>query len=160
MPIIKTKIEQNILLITTLRIVVGLIWFGTVLRRLLMPNFNNFEERITEMAQGPALYPEPLMELAVENWLLIFLMVLSIEIISSISLISGSLARGGALISTFNGFAIGLAGIGLGISDLIIPWTVATISLFLLLFSHPGMYYGIDERLKEKKLPSWVKVLM
>ncbi len=160
MPIIKTSFDEKRELIVILRFIVGLVWFGTVLRRLLTPEFSSFEERISQMAQGPALYPNVFMDLAVANWFLIFLVILAFEIISSISLLSGSLARGGALIATVNGFAIGVAGIGLGIIDLLIPWTAAILSLFLFLFSHPGMYYGVDEKLKEKNLPSWIKILM
>ena len=160
MVIIKTGFEEKKELILFLRIIVGLVWFGTVLRRLITPNLSNFEERINQMAQGPALYPNPIMEIAITNWFLIFLVVISLEIISSISLLSGSLARGGALIATLNGFLIGLAGIGLGLIDLLIPWSVATISLFLFLFSHPGLYYGVDEKLWEKNLPFWIKILM
>ncbi len=112
------------------------------------------------MAQGPVLYPKSFMEIAVANWFILFLIILIIEIISSLSLLSGSFARGGALLATLNGFGIGLAGIGLGITELLVPWTAALISLFLFLFSHPGWYYGIDGKLKEKNLPSWIKVLI
>ncbi|MFX1507620.1 MAG: hypothetical protein ACFFDC_16160 [Promethearchaeota archaeon] len=160
MVIIKSSFEEKKELIVLLRLLIGLIWFGTVLRRLLTPNFSNFEERITQMAQGPSLYPNPIMEVVVNNWFIIFLIVLSLEIISSISLLSGILARGGAFLATINGFLIGLAGIGLSIVDLLIPWTAAAISLFLFLFSHPGLYYGIDEKLKGKNLPHWIKILM
>ncbi|MHA2224682.1 MAG: hypothetical protein ACXAC8_05735 [Candidatus Hodarchaeales archaeon] len=130
------------------------------MRRLLMPNFNDFEQRITQMAQGGPLIPPPFMEWAIANWLLIFLVVLTLEIVSSLSLLTGTLSRAGAFIATINGFAIGLAGLGLGIMDLIIPWTVAIITLILLLFTHPGMYIGVDARLKEKNLPSWIKILI
>ncbi len=160
MVFIKSRIEEKKELIILLRIIVGLIWFGTVLRRLMTPNLGNFEERIIQMAQGPTLYPTLIMEIAITNWLLIFLIIIFLEIISSISLLSGSLARGGAFLATFNGFFIGLAGVGLGIIDLIIPWTVAAISLFLYLFSHPGLYYGVDKKLWEKNLPFWIKILM
>jgi hypothetical protein len=160
MPIIKTSVEEKKEIIVILRLLVGLIWFGTVLRRLMTPNFSNFEERITQMAQGPALYPNIFMELAVANWFIIFLFILSIEIVSSLSLLSGSFARGGALLATVNGFGIGLAGISLGITELLVPWTAALISLFLFLFSHPGMYYGIDGKLKEKNLHSCIKILI
>ncbi|MFW9903560.1 MAG: hypothetical protein ACFFFH_04445 [Candidatus Thorarchaeota archaeon] len=160
MVVIKSSFEEKKELIVLLRLIVGLIWFGTVLRRLFTPNFNNFEERISQMAQGPSLYPNPIMDVAINNWFMIFLIVLSLEIISSISLLSGSLARGGALLATINGFLIGLAGIGLSIIDLLIPWTAAAISLFLFLFSHPGFYYGVDERLKKKNLPYWIKIMM
>ena len=80
--------------------------------------------------------------------------------ISSLSLLTGTCARGGAFIATLNGFAIGVAGIGLGIIDLIIPWTAAVFTLILLLFTHPGQYKGLDEKLIEKDIPNWLKVLM
>ena len=157
MPVINANIDEMKELIVILRVLVGLVWFGTVLRRLMMPNF---AEQIIQMAQGPALYPDFIMEFAVANWFIIFLVILMFERLSSISLLSGTLARGGALLATVNGFAIGLAGIGSGIIDLLIPWTIAVISLFLFLFSHPGMYYGLDEKLEENNLPSWIKILM
>lgn len=160
MPIIQTKLEKNKPLILTLRIISGLIWGGTVLRRLVLPNFGNFEQRITQMAQGSALYPPLIMDWAVTNWFLIFLTVLLLEIISSLSLLTGTFSRLGALLATINGFAIGLAGIGLGLFDLLIPWTVAIITLVLFIFTHPGMYYGADERLVKRNLPSFIKLLM
>ena len=160
MVIIKSSFEEKKELIVLLRLLVGLIWFGTVLRRLLTPNFSYFEERIIQMTQGPSLYPNPIMDVAVNNWFIIFLLVLILEISSSVSLLSGSLTRGGAFLATINGFLIGLAGIGLSMIDLLIPWIAAAISLFLFLFSHPGLYYGVDEKLKEKNLPRWVKILM
>ncbi|UCG03857.1 MAG: hypothetical protein JSW11_07700 [Candidatus Heimdallarchaeota archaeon] len=160
MVIIKTSIEDQKKLIVSLRIFVGLIWLGTVIRRLLTPDLGNFEERITQMAQGPALYPNQIMEIAITNWFLIFLVIISLEIISSISLLSGTLARGGALIASLNGFLIGLAGLGLGIIDLIIPWAMAAISLFLFFCTHPGLYFGVDDKLSKKNLPLWIKMLI
>ncbi|MFW9854987.1 MAG: hypothetical protein ACFFFG_07990 [Candidatus Thorarchaeota archaeon] len=157
MPIIKTALAENYSIIFPLRLITGLIWFGTAIRRVLFPNFL---DRITDMAAGEPLLPPALMDWAVSNWVLIFGIVLSIEIISSLSLLTGTLARAGAALATFNGFAIGLAGVGLGILDLIVPWTAAVMSLVLLLFSHPGMFRGIDEQLNAKDLPKWVKVLM
>ncbi|MFW9779108.1 MAG: hypothetical protein ACFFE8_09670 [Candidatus Heimdallarchaeota archaeon] len=157
MPIIKTTLAENYSIIFPLRLITGLIWFGTAIRRILIPNFF---DRIADMAAGEPLLPPALMDWAVSNWVLIFAVVLSLEIISSLSLLTGTFARAGAALATFNGFAIGLAGIGLGILDLIIPWTAALMSLVLLLFSHPGMYRGIDEQLSARDLPEWVKVLM
>ncbi len=159
MPLIKTSLEEKWLIILALRVIAGLVWFGTVLRRLFTPNYSDFEQRITDMAQG-AWYPEDFMDFAVDNWFFFFLIVLSLELITSLSLLSGTFARGGALVATLNGFAIGVAGIGLGIFDLIIPWTVAVITLILLLFTHPGQYKGLDEKLIEKNIPKWLKVLM
>ena len=112
------------------------------------------------MASGTPLFPQAFMDFAVDNWIVIFLFVLSLEIISSLSLLSGTFARAGAFMATINGFGIGMAGLGLSLLDLIIPWTVAVITLFLLLFTHPGMYKGVDARLSEKDLPSWLKSLM
>ena len=159
-PFIRSRIEENQNLILAIRILTGLIWGGTVFRRLLMPNFSDFELRIIEMSQGSTLYPEFLMNWAIENWFYIFLIVLFFEIISSISLLAGFLGRAGAFVATINGFAIGLAGIGLGLIDLIIPWSVAILTLILVLFTHPGVYFGLDKNLKEKNLPSWINFLM
>ncbi|MHA1983374.1 MAG: hypothetical protein ACW967_03390 [Candidatus Hodarchaeales archaeon] len=155
MPIIQFSLFENKNLVLVLRLIVGLTWFGTAVRRILIPNF---EERITDMSEGGTLIPEALMKILVENWFLIFLIVLSIEGIVSFSLLSGTLARGGALLATINGFAIGLSGIGLGIVDLLIPWFFAFLSLILFLFTHPGKYIGLDERLSEKKLPQVIKI--
>ncbi|MHA2105510.1 MAG: hypothetical protein ACW981_18955, partial [Candidatus Hodarchaeales archaeon] len=141
MPFLHVSLFENKNLVLILRLVVGLTWFGTVVRRILIPNF---QERITGMSEGGTLIPEPLMEIFVENWFLIFLIVLTIEIIVSFSLLTGTLARGGALLATINGFAIGLSGIGLGITDLLIPWFFAILSLILFLFTHPGTYKGLD----------------
>ena len=99
-----------------------------------------------------------IMDFAVANWFLLFLVVVSIEIIATVSLILGLLARGGALLATINGFAIGMAGLGLGLIDLLIPWSAAAITLFLFLFTHPGKYLGIDERLQDKDIPKWLQI--
>jgi hypothetical protein len=155
MPFLHVSLFENKNLVLILRLVVGLTWFGTVVRRILIPNF---QERITGMSEGGTLIPEPLMEIFVENWFLIFLIVLTIEIIVSFSLLTGTLARGGALLATINGFAIGLSGIGLGITDLLIPWFFAILSLILFLFTHPGMYKGLDIKLNEKQLPQLIKI--
>lgn len=157
MPIINTAFEKNYSIVFPLRLITGLIWFGTAIRRILLPNF---QDRITEMAAGEALYPPVLMDWAVANWTIIFVVVLGLELISSMSLLTGTLSRAGAVLATINGFAIGLAGIGVGIIDLIIPWAAAVMSLILLLFTHPGMYRGVDEQLNDKDLPKWVKLLM
>lgn len=160
MPFINSSLEEKHNLILFIRILSGLIWGGTALRRILMPNFSDFELRITEMSQGSTLYPEFLMNWAVENWFFIFLIVLGFELFSSFSLLTGFLGRAGAFVATINGFAIGLAGIGLGPIDLIIPWAAAILTLILVLFTHPGFHFGLDKRLKEKNLPSWVIFLM
>jgi hypothetical protein len=157
MPIIKTSLAENYSVILALRLITGLIWFGTAIRRILIPNFY---DRITEMSAGEALYPPAIMEWAASNWSLIFAVVLGLEIIASISLLTGTLARAGAALATINGFAIGLAGFALGIFDLIIPWTAALLSLVLLLFTHPGMYRGVDEQISTRDLPGWIKALM
>ncbi|MHA2296062.1 MAG: hypothetical protein ACXAEU_03750 [Candidatus Hodarchaeales archaeon] len=158
MPIVKnTFFEENKTLVLGLRLVAGLIWFGTVVRRLLVPNFY---ERIAKMGQGDPLLPDFIMELAIENWTLIFLVVLSIEILASTSLLTGTFARGGAFLATINGFLIGLAGIGVGIGDLLVPWSAALITLVLFLFTHPGMYRGLDEKLSEKNLPRALRIFI
>ncbi|OLS22424.1 MAG: hypothetical protein HeimC2_29510 [Candidatus Heimdallarchaeota archaeon LC_2] len=155
MPIIETKNPINENLILLLRIIAGLVWLGTVFRRL-GPNQGDFEDRIISMGEGTTILPESIMEFAIDQWFLLYLLVISIEIISSFSLLTGTLSRGGALLATVNGFAIGMAGIGLGIIDLIIPWSVAFITLFLFLFTHPGLYKGFDGKLVNKNLPSFV----
>jgi uncharacterized membrane protein YphA (DoxX/SURF4 family) len=157
MPIIKTNLNEKYSLILVLRLISGLVWFGTAFRRIFVPNF---EQRITEMAVGGPLFPAPIMEFAVNNWIIIFVLVLGLEVIASLSLITGTFTRGGALLATINGFGIGMAGIGLSIADLLVPWSVAVITLVLFLFTHPGMYKGVDVKLSEKKLPSWLKFLM
>jgi hypothetical protein len=160
MPIINVDYEFNKNMVVILRLFSGLVWLMTVIRRLFTPNYSNFEERITTMAEGTTIFPSALMDIAVTNWFFIFLIILCLEIISSLSLLSGFLARGGALIATVNGIAIGMAGVGLGIGDLLIPWSVAMVTLFLLLFTHPGKYKGIDSYLIERKIPKWVKPLI
>lgn len=155
MPIIQTKNIINEKLIFSLRMFAGLVWLGTVFRRL-GENQGDFENRITSMGDGSTIFPEAIMEFAIEKWFLIFMIIISIEILSSLSLLTGTLARGGAFLSTVNGFAIGMAGIGLGIVDLIIPWSVALITLFLLLFTHPGRYKGMDVSLVNKDLPRFI----
>ncbi len=95
MPIINTGLKEKKNFILILRIVSGLIWGGTVIRRLLMPNFSDFEQRITQMAQGGPLIPQPLMDWAIANWFLIFLVVLTFEILSSLSLLTGTFTRAG-----------------------------------------------------------------
>ncbi len=155
MPIFDTKLQEFKVFILIIRLVVGFVWFGTVLRRIAIPNF---QQRITSMAEGGTFVPQVLMDVLVENWSVIFLIVLSIEIVSSFSLLSGTLARGGALLATINGFAIGLSGIGLGLVDLLIPWFIAFLSLILLLFTHPGLYKGIDTKLEQKDLPKFLKI--
>lgn len=159
MPIIVTRLEEKHSIILAMRLISGMIWLGTVIRRL-ESNYGDFESRITAMGQGDTFFPDFLMKLAVENWFIIYLMVMSIEILVSISLLTGTLSRGGALLATVNGFGIGLAGVGIGISDLLIPWTVALITLILLLFTHPGKYKGFDRILDEKKLPKVIKLLI
>lgn len=77
MVIIKSNFEEKKTLILFLRLFIGLIWFGTVLRRLLTSNFSDFEERIIQMAQGPSLYPNSIMDVTVSNWFIILLIVLS-----------------------------------------------------------------------------------
>ncbi len=158
MPIIQTSNPINEKLIFSLRMFAGLIWLGTFFRRL-GENQGDFEDRITSMGDGSTIFPEAIMEFAIDKWFLIYLIVISIEILSSLSLLSGTLARGGAFLSTVNGFAIGMAGVGLGIIDLIIPWSVALITLFLLLFTHPGRYKGLDSTLAKKELPSFIRML-
>ncbi|MHA1978062.1 MAG: hypothetical protein ACW98F_14575 [Candidatus Hodarchaeales archaeon] len=157
MPIINSKINPNSNLILVLRILPGLVWLGTAFRRILIPNF---EQRISEMAVGDPIIPTSIMEFAVNNWKIIFIIVLGIEIISSISLLTGTFARGGAFLATINGFGIGMAGLGLGVIDLVVPWLVAVITLVLFLFTHPGMYKGMDAKLKKNNFPSWLKSLM
>ncbi len=152
MPIIQTKKAINAKLILFLRIFTGLVWLGTVYRRL-GPDKGDFKDRITSMGEGSTIFPETIMEFAVDKWFILYLIVLSIEIISSLSLLTGTLARGGALLATINGFAIGMAGVGLGIIDLIIPWSMGLITLFLFLFTHPGRYNGFDGYLVKKNLP-------
>jgi len=148
---------QNAKIVAFLRIAIGLIWFSTFVRRIAVPNF---QERIESMASGSSLLPEALMTLAAENWEIIYFGVLFIEILTSISLIFGIFAKGGALLATFDGILTGMAGFGLGPVDLIIPWSVAAISLFLVVFTHPGLFYGIDQRLKGKNLPVILKTLI
>ena len=155
MPIIQTKKPINEKLILGLRIFTGLVWLGTVFRRL-GPNRGDFEDRITSMGSGSTIFPETIMDFAIDNWFILYLIVLTIEIVSSLSLLTGTLARGGALLATANGFAIGMAGVGLGIIDLIIPWSTALVTLFLFLFTHPGRYKGFDSSLANKNLPSYV----
>lgn len=157
MPIIQTKNPFNEKLILGLRIFAGLIWLGTVFRRL-GPNNGDFEDRITEMGDGTTIFPDVIMEFAIDQWFLIYILVLLLEILSSLSLLTGTLARGGALLATVNGFAIGMAGLGLGMTDLIIPWSVALITLFLLLFTHPGRYRGVDRSLANKNLPRFIVI--
>lgn len=159
MPIIVTRLEEKHLIIFPLRIFSGLIWLGTVIRRL-ESNYGDFESRITAMGQGDTIFPDSLMKLAVENWFSIYLLVITIEILVSISLLTGTLSRGGAFLGTVNGIGIGMAGVGLGIIDLIIPWTAALITLILFLFTHPGKYKGFDRILDEKKLPKVIKLLI
>ena len=155
MPIISISLFKNNNLVLVLRLIVGLVWLGTAIRRIIIPNF---QDRITAMAEGGTLIPGSLMNFFVENWQILFFIVLAIEIISSFSLLSGTFARGGALLATINGFAIGLSGIGLGIWDLFIPWFFAFLSLLLLLFTHPGLYKGIDSRLEQKELPKFLRI--
>ena len=69
MPIIQFSLFENKNLVLVLRLIVGLTWFGTAVRRILVPNFR---ERIINMSEGDTLIPEPLMEIFVENWFLIF----------------------------------------------------------------------------------------
>jgi len=159
-PLINSRISDNVILIVLLRSITGLIWFGTVLRRILLPNFGNFEVRITEMSQGILLLPDMLMQIAVANWFLVFLFLIIIEFLASVSLLTGTLARGGAFLATFIGFGIGMAGIGISLIDLVIPWSAAFVSLFLLLFTHPGIYFGVDSKLKDKNLPDLLKKLI
>ncbi|MHA2249182.1 MAG: hypothetical protein ACXAD7_02415 [Candidatus Kariarchaeaceae archaeon] len=158
MPIINTKQDLNVNLMLSLRLFAGLIWLGTVIRRF-SSNYGDFKERITSMADGTTIFPDFIMEFAVKNWIYIYLLVVSIEIISSISLLFGVFARGGALLATINGFAIGMAGVGLGIQDLLIPWSVAIITLFLLIFTHPGRYKGVDAQLINRPLPKILFIL-
>jgi hypothetical protein len=157
MPIIQSSLPQHQRLILLIRLIVGGTWFLTTIRRILVPNF---QERITAMAQGSTLIPEQLMDLAVENWFIIFSIVLSLELISSVSLLTGTLARLGSLLLTVNGFAIGMAGIGISLFDLFLPWSVAILSLVLLLFTHPGQYKGFDGVLINKNIPDWLKKFM
>jgi hypothetical protein len=110
------------------------------------------------MAEGTTIFPSSFMDLAVEHWFLIYLLVIILETLSSLSLLTGTLSRGGALAATIDGFGIGMAGIGLGLMDLLIPWGVAVITLYLLLFTHPGRYKGVDEKLVQKDLPSIIKI--
>jgi hypothetical protein len=144
--------NPNPKLVLILRGLTGLVWFGTFIRRL-SPNYGDFENRITSMSEGSTILPNPIMELAVDHWFLIYLSIISIEVIISISLLTGTLARGGALLGTINGFLIGMAGIGISFLDLIIPWSVALLTLYLFLFSHPGRYKGVDNYLQSKDLP-------
>ena len=155
MVIIKTRFERKEQIIFGLRILTGLIWLGTAIRRLFIPTF---EARITAMASGNTLFPSAFMEFAVTNWVLILLIVLSLEVLISFSLLTGTFGRAGALLATVNGFGIGMAGIGVSLLDLIVPWTAAVLSLILFLFSHPGMYKGIDSRLSQKNLPRWLMI--
>ncbi|MCH8906765.1 MAG: hypothetical protein IH840_06725 [Candidatus Heimdallarchaeota archaeon] len=157
MPIISTKYQINIRLVLTIRLISGLVWFGTVIRRL-GSNYGNFEERIATMSEGTTIFPELFMNLAVDNWFIIYLIVITLEILSSISLLTGTLARAGALFSTLNGFGIGMAGLGLGLIDLIIPWSVALLTLVLFLFTHPGRFKGVDSILHEKNLPRILQI--
>ncbi|MHA1996263.1 MAG: hypothetical protein ACW97Z_17150 [Candidatus Hodarchaeales archaeon] len=155
MVIINSRLQEKKEIIFGLRIITSLIWLGTAFRRIFMPTF---EERITAMAAGSPLLPSSIMEWVVTNWVLIFILVLSLEITSSLSLLTGTLARAGALVATINGFGIGLAGIGVSVVDLIIPWSAAIITLILFLFTHPGLYHGIDGKLQAKNLPQWLKM--
>lgn len=159
MPIIQTKYEipNNVILVS--RLIAGLVWFFTVLRRLLSPNFDNFEGRISSMAEGNTLFPQFFMDFAVNYWYLIFGLILSIEILSAISLLLGIYARGGSLLATVNGFAIGMAGVGIDLINLVIPWSVAILTLFLLLFTHPGRYKGLDNKLQNLDLPRFLLIL-
>lgn len=160
MPLINSRISKNMKLIVLLRSITGIIWFGTVLRRILLPNFGNFEARVTEMSQGLPLIPDIIMQIAVTNWFWVFLFIVIIEFLASISLLTGTLARGGAFLATFIGFAIGMAGVGISLIDLVIPWSVALVTLFLLLFTHPGIYFGVDSKLIDKNLPNLLKKLI
>lgn len=144
-------------LIFYLRVGSGLVWFGTAIRRIFI---QNFEERIIKMAEGTTLFPKSIMDWAVLNWNFVFAIVLIFEIIISFSLILGLFARFGSFLATINGFGIGMAGLGLGVIDLLIPWLVAVVTLFLFLFTHPGTYKGIDETLQGKKLPKIVEILI
>lgn len=159
MPLVEIDTDISPNLILGIRLITGFVWLGTVFRRLFLPNFDNFEGRISQMAQGDPLFPEFFMEFAVEYWYLFFAIIVTIEFISAISLLLGVFARGGALLATINGFAIGMAGIGLGIVDLIIPWSVAFGTLFLLLFTHPGRYKGMDGELYQKDIPRFLLIL-
>ena len=148
--------NQNLNL--TLRLVACMIWAGTVFRRIFIPNF---EARISKMAGGSTLFPKSIMDWAVSNWQLIFFAVLFIEIVISISLLFGIFARFGSLLATVNGIGIGMAGLGLGIADLLIPWSVAVVTLYLFLFTHPGLYKGLDKNLQSnEKLPNSLKKLI
>ncbi|MHA2401708.1 MAG: hypothetical protein ACXADH_01855 [Candidatus Kariarchaeaceae archaeon] len=144
--------NPNPKLVLILRGLAGLVWFGTVIRRL-SPNYGDFENRIASMSEGSTILPDPIMELAVDHWFIVYLVVISIEAIISISLLTGTLARGGALLATVNGFLIGMAGIGISTLDLVIPWSVALLTLYLFLFSHPGRFRGVDQYLQSKDLP-------
>ncbi|MHA1512865.1 MAG: hypothetical protein ACTSRJ_02235, partial [Candidatus Hodarchaeales archaeon] len=100
------KKEINVII----RVGTGLVWLGTVIRRILIPNF---EERLIQMSQGQTLLPSNIMSIAVDNATLIFMFIIFLEIISSVSLITGTFSRFGALTASILGFGIGLAGIGI-----------------------------------------------
>ncbi|MHA1946900.1 MAG: hypothetical protein ACW97W_12415, partial [Candidatus Hodarchaeales archaeon] len=104
------RLSKEIIFI--IRIGTGLVWFGTVIRRIIVPNF---EERLIEMSQGQTLLPPNIMSFAVDNARLIFVFIITMEIISSLSLITGTFSRFGATLATIIGFGIGMAGIGIGI---------------------------------------------
>ena len=157
MPFVNSRINDKRNLIFVLRIFTGLVWLGTAFRRVFIPNF---QQRINEMAAGDPIFPTSIMEFAVNNWSVIFILVLGLEVISSFSLLTGTFARGGAFIATINGFGIGMAGLGLSLLDFLVPWTVGVIALVLFLFTHPGMYKGVDAKLSQKDIPSWLKSLM
>ena len=159
MPIIRTSFEDKHLIILVLRLFAGLIWLGTVIRRLGY-DYGDFESRISAMGEGDTIFPESFMKLAVEYWFVVYTIIISIEILVSLSLLTGTFSRAGALLATINGFGIGMAGVGIGIADLLIPWTAALITLILLLFTHPGMYKGIDRLLSEKELPRILKLFI
>jgi uncharacterized membrane protein YphA (DoxX/SURF4 family) len=147
--------KREIILI--IRISTGLVWFGTVIRRILV---SNFEERLLEMSQGQTLLPPNIMSFAVDNVGLLFILIISLEIISSLSLITGTFSRLGAILATILGFGIGLAGMGISLVDLLIPWTVAICTLYLAIFTHSGAYKGVDSFLEKKNLPRILKILI
>ena len=151
----ENRLSKEIIFI--IRIGTGLVWFGTVIRRIIVPNF---EERLIEMSQGQTLLPPNIMSFAVDNAGLIFAFIISMEIISSLSLITGTFSRFGATLATIIGFGIGMAGIGIGIIDLVIPWILALCTLYLAIFTNSGTYLGVDSYLEKKNLPRIFKILI